>query len=75
MKIKKVSPYIALKSVTDWAAYQYFEEKNKGTLEQGKLADLLLLDQDPLKVPSQKIKDIKILATYKEGRLIYQRPQ
>jgi predicted amidohydrolase YtcJ len=72
---QKVSPYIALKSVTDWAAYQYFEEKNKGTLEQGKLADLVVLDQDPLKVPSQKIKDIKILATYKEGRLIYQRPQ
>lgn len=72
---QKVSPYIALKSVTDWAAYQYFEEKNKGTLEQGKLADLVLLDQDPLKVPPKKIKDIKILATYKEGRLIYQRPQ
>ena len=72
---QKVSPYIALKSVTDWAAYQYFEDKDKGTLEKGKLADFVVLDHDPLKVPSQKIKDIKILATYKEGRLIYQSPQ
>lgn len=72
---QKVSPYIALKSVTDWAAYQYFEEKDKGTLEKGKLADLVVIDQDPLKVPTQKIKDIKILATYKEGQLIYQSPQ
>lgn len=69
---QRVSPYIALKSVTDWAAYQYFEDKDKGTLEKGKLADFVVLDHDPLKVPSQKIKDIKILATYKEGRLIYQ---
>lgn len=72
---QRVSPYIALKSVTDWAAYQYFEDKDKGTLEKGKLADFVVLDHDPLKVPSQKIKDIKILATYKEGRLIYQSPQ
>lgn len=69
---QKVSPYIALKSVTDWAAYQYFEEKDKGTLEKGKLADFVVLDGDPLKVPTQKIKDIKIMATYKAGRLIYQ---
>ncbi|RKG38565.1 amidohydrolase [Acinetobacter rongchengensis] len=69
---QRVSPYIALKSVTDWAAYQYFEEKDKGTLEKGKLADFVVLDLDPLKVPSQQIKNIKILATYKEGQLIYQ---
>ncbi len=68
---QKVSPYIALKTVTDWAAYQYFEDKTKGTLEQGKLADLVVLDQDPLKVPSQRIKDIKIVSTYKEGQKIY----
>lgn len=69
---QKVSPYIALKSVTDWAAYQYFEEKDKGTLEKGKLADFVILERDPLKVPSQQIKNIKVLATYKEGQLIYQ---
>lgn len=68
---QRVSPYIALKSVTDWAAYQYFEEKDKGTLESGKLADFVILDKNPLTVPSTDIKNIKILATYKEGQKVY----
>ncbi|MFG0586452.1 amidohydrolase [Acinetobacter sp. YQ_14] len=71
---ERISPYIALKSMTDWAAYQYFEEKNKGTLTQGKLADLVILDKNPLSIPSKEIKNIKIIATYKEGNLIYQQP-
>ncbi|WP_111858002.1 amidohydrolase [Acinetobacter sp. CFCC 10889] len=70
---QKVSPYIALKSMTDWAAYQYFEEQQKGTLEKGKYGDFVILSDDPLQIDSQKIKDIQILATYKEGQLIYQR--
>ena len=69
---QKVSPYIALKSITDWAAYQYFEENNKGTLTEGKLADFVILSDNPLTVPSRSIKDIQILATYKEGQQIYQ---
>jgi predicted amidohydrolase YtcJ len=60
--------------MTDWAAYQYFEEKNKGTLTQGKLADLVILDKNPLSIPSKEIKNIKVVATYKEGNLIYQQP-
>lgn len=71
---QRVSPYIALKSLTDWAAYQYFEENSKGTLTKGKLADFVILSDNPLTVPSSKIKDIKILATYKEGQQIYQNP-
>ena len=69
---QKVSPYVALKSVTDWAAYQYFEDKNKGTLEAGKLADFVVLDHDPLKVPTNQLKNINIVSVYKEGKLIYQ---
>lgn len=68
---ERVSPYIGLKSMTDWAAFQYFEDQNKGTLRQGKLADLVILDKNPLMVPSREIKKIKVLATYKEGKLIY----
>lgn len=70
---ERVSPYMALKSMTDWAAYQYFEDQHKGTITQGKLADLVILDQNPLTVPSREIKNIQILATYKEGNLIYQK--
>ncbi|MEB3791416.1 amidohydrolase [Acinetobacter sp. IK40] len=69
---ERISPYLALKSMTDWAAYQYFEEQQKGTLVQGKLADLVILNQNPLTVPNREIKNIKVLATYKEGKLIYQ---
>ncbi|ENX18444.1 hypothetical protein F895_00059 [Acinetobacter sp. CIP 64.2] len=69
---ERISPYLALKSMTAWAAYQYFEDQTKGTLTQGKLADLVILDQNPLTVPSREIKNIKVWATYKEGKLIYQ---
>ena len=70
---ERISPYLALKSMTDWAAYQYFEDQHKGTLTQGKLADLVILDQNPLTIPSREIKNIQVLATYKEGNLIYQK--
>ncbi|WAU73615.1 amidohydrolase [Acinetobacter sp. TR11] len=70
---ERVSPYMALKSMTDWAAYQYFEDQHKGTITQGKLADLVILDQNPLTVPNREIKNIQVLATYKEGNLIYQK--
>lgn len=70
---ERVSPYMALKSMTDWAAYQYFEDQHKGTITQGKLADLVILDQNPLTVPTREIKNIQVLATYKEGNLIYQK--
>jgi imidazolonepropionase-like amidohydrolase len=59
--------------MTAWAAYQYFEEKSKGTLEAGKLADLVILERDPLRVPPETIGAIPVLATIKEGRPIYRR--
>jgi len=61
----------ALKAITINAAYQYFEEKSKGSLEPGKLADLVILDGNPLKVDPMKIKDIKVIETIKEGKTIY----
>lgn len=42
-----------------------------GTLEDGKLADLVILSQNPLKVDRMNIKDIKIVETIKEGKTIY----
>lgn len=63
----------ALKAVTIHAAYQYFEEDIKGTLEPGKLADMVMLDHDPLKVEPTEIKAIQVLETRKEGVVIYQK--
>ena len=68
---QRVSPYIALKSITEWAAWQYFEENSKGTLAPGKLADLVILDADPTQVEPATIKDIKVLETIKEGQTVY----
>jgi predicted amidohydrolase YtcJ len=68
-----ISAYQALQAITIHAAYQYFEEKSKGSLEQGKLADFIVLDQNPLKVEPLKIKDVQVLMTFKEGKLIYKK--
>jgi predicted amidohydrolase YtcJ len=68
---QRVTPMEALKAITINAAYQYFEEKSKGSLEPGKLADLVILDKNPLKVDPMSIKDIKVLETIKEGKTIY----
>jgi len=70
---ERLSPYEALKCITEWSAYQHFEEKTKGTLEIGKLADLVILDSNPLTVDKEKIKDIIVLETIKEGSSVYRR--
>ena len=53
----------ALRSVTSWAAYQACEEHLKGSLEPGKLADMVVLADNPLTVAKETIKDIGIVAT------------
>lgn len=68
---QRVTPYEGLKAMTEWVAEQYDEQATKGTLATGKLADLVILDKDPLKVEPMAIKDIKVLETIKEGRSIY----
>jgi len=70
---ERVSAYVALRAVTAMAAYQIKEEKTKGTLEAGKLADLVILDKNPLKVESKDIKSISVMETIKEGRTIFQK--
>jgi len=70
---EKLTPYEALKGITDWSAYQHFEENNKGTIETGKLADLVILDKNPLKVKEEDIKDIVVLETIKEGVSVYKK--
>ncbi len=68
---ERISPYDGLRAVTAMAAYQLKEEKTKGTLEPGKLADLVILEKNPLKVEPATIKDIAVFETIKEGRTVY----
>lgn len=72
---ERISTLEALKAVTINAAYQYFEEDTKGTIETGKLADLMIVDRDPLKTPDLELRDLKVLATIKEGFTLWQRKE
>ncbi|MDO4272550.1 MAG: amidohydrolase [Eubacteriales bacterium] len=65
--------YEALKAVTINAAHQYFEENEKGSVREGKWADLVVLDKNPLKVPKEEIKNIRVMATYRHGVPVYRR--
>jgi heat shock protein HslJ len=71
---QRVTPFEGLKAMTEWVAEQYGEQDTKGTLEAGKLADLVILDRDPLKVDPMTIKDIKVVETIKEGVTIFPAP-
>lgn len=68
---QRVEPIVALKALTLWAAYQHFEEKTKGSIEIGKLADFVVLSDNPLTVDRSKLADLKVRETIKEGRSIY----
>ena len=70
---ERLTPYEALQAITIWSAYQHFEEDKKGSLEVGKLADLVVLDKNPLKIKADDIKDIQVLKTIKEGKLLFER--
>ena len=66
-----IGVYEALKGVTVHGAYAYHEEERKGTLEAGKLADMVILDRNPLKTDKMQIRDIQVLETIKEGKTLY----
>jgi predicted amidohydrolase YtcJ len=63
----------ALRLYTSSAAFYTFEEKAKGTIEPGKLADLVVLSADLLTVPEEAIKDVKAVTTMVGGKVVYQR--
>lgn len=70
---ERVSAYLGLKSLTDWAAYQHFEEDAKGTLETGKVADFVILDGNPLTVDPAELQNLKVMETIKAGKTIYKK--
>jgi predicted amidohydrolase YtcJ len=64
---QRISIHQALKTVTIYPAYQCFLEDKVGSLEVGKLADLVVLDRNPCAVDPKQIAEIKVLQTYLEG--------
>lgn len=68
---ERITPFEALRAITADAAWQNFEEGRKGTLEAGKLADLVVLSDDPLGVDPMAIEKIRVLRTIKEGETVF----
>lgn len=63
-----------LRAATIEAARELHEDDVTGSLEDGKLADLIVLDQDPLRIPAESIASIKVLETVVGGRVVYAAP-
>lgn len=68
---ERINVYDALKGITVNAAYQYFEEDKKGSITEGKQADFVILDCNPLEIEKMKLGDVKVLETIKAGKPIY----
>jgi predicted amidohydrolase YtcJ len=63
----------AIRMYTINAAFASFEETRKGSLEAGKLADLVVLSKDPHEIAPEKIRDIKVDMTIVDGEVVYAR--
>jgi len=70
---QRISVAEALRAVTIDAAWQNFEEERKGSIEPGKLADFVVLDENPLTVEPRRLKDIIVLETVVDGETVYRK--
>ena len=68
---QRVSVYTALQAMTTWPAYQHFEESSKGQLKQGMQADLIILDNNPLKIKPAELHNLQVLETISRGKTVY----
>lgn len=65
---ERVPVEVALKAMTLWAAWQHYEDDRKGSLAPGKLADMVLLDADPVTIDPDRLAGIKVTDVYRDGR-------
>ncbi|HBB93067.1 MAG TPA: amidohydrolase [Bacteroidales bacterium] len=68
---EKIGVDEALKAYTIGAAYASFDEKRKGTLDPGKLADFIILDRDITRLPPEEIRNVKVVRTVVGGRTVF----
>jgi urease alpha subunit len=61
----------ALKAMTIWPAWQHYEEHWKGSIEEGKLADLVVLSADPTSVDPETLDQLKVVETIKDGQTVF----
>ena len=67
----KLSEIEALKGMTIWGAYANFEDKEKGSIEAGKVADFIILDRDIINVNEKRILKTRVVATLVDGKIVY----
>ena len=67
----RVSPLVGLEAMTLWAAYQHFEERTKGSIEVGKVADFVVLSDNPIRIDPLAIARIRVVETIKNGQSVY----
>ena len=70
---ERVTPYEAMKMITLWGAEQFGEQANKGSIKEGKLADLVVLSDNPITMDPAKINQVQVLETIKEGKTVWTR--
>jgi len=69
---QRVDVMTGLKAMTIWPAWQHFEEDRKGSIEKGKLADFVILSDDPTAIDPESLAGIRVLFTIKEDRVVYE---
>ena len=68
---QRITAHEALRGITIDAAYQHFEDDTKGSIEEGKLADFVILGEDPETIGTDTLRDLSIVETIKRGETIY----
>ncbi|MBA6418408.1 amidohydrolase [Pseudomonas sp. 5Ae-yellow] len=68
---ERLDALTTLKAMTIWPAYQHFEENSKGSIEKGKVADLVVLSQNPITLPREQLLELKVMETIKDGESVY----
>jgi predicted amidohydrolase YtcJ len=71
-KENRIKKRDALRAMTIHAAYANFEEMDKGSIEERKLADFVILDEDIMEIQKNRIPNVKVLATYVNGEKVYE---
>jgi len=70
---QKISIEQAVTAYTAGSAFAEFQEREKGTLARGKLADLVVLSDDIFAIAPERIKDVRVLTTIVGGKIVHQR--
>lgn len=70
-KRQKITVYEAFRAASYGGAYSYHEENVKGTLEPGKIADMIIIDHNPFVIDPMSIREIKVIETIKNGKTLY----